>query len=220
MATTADDLLVAWRTAEAEALGAVGLTPAIPDVYAVALTDDGDWAGEAYLPKNTRGGAVNQEQPGPGVVHRPTEELLARLEGYEPGTAPPPKTVGALLTHVVPAPDSLRYNRITVRQAADVPAAVERTVELVRDRFLPWQHRYTDPDVVRDYLAARPYLGLLRYGNLRRLVVLDHLRGDDAGARAALDTYLAEYPGSKATDVQARHEAFVAGARQLLNDPR
>ncbi|WP_329258215.1 hypothetical protein OG417_20265 [Actinoallomurus sp. NBC_01490] len=211
-----DDLRAAWSSAEAVAFTGAGYRPDIEDVWTLELTGDGDWIGAVYLPKNTRGGSVNQAYPGPGVVHRPTEELLARLEGYEPGTEPPPKTVGGLLMHLIPPPDTFRYQRITVRTAEDIPAAVDRSLELAREHMLPWQRRYTDPAVLREYLAGKPYLKHLRYGNLRRLVVFEHLRGDDAGARAALDAYRAEYPGSRAPEVQARHEAFVAAAVALL----
>ncbi|GAA4201000.1 hypothetical protein [Actinocatenispora rupis] len=220
MTTTVDDLLATWRTAEADAFGALGWTPGMPDVYSIALTDDGAWTGEVRLPKNTRGGVVNQEYPAPGVIHRPTEDLLARLESYEPGTAPPPQTVSAVLDHVVPPPESFRYSRITVRRAEDVPDAVARTVELVRDRLLPWQRRHTDPDLVRDHLAGRPYLKILRAGNLRRLVLFEHLRGDDAGARTALDTYLAEYAEGLTPQDPAHHDSFVAGVGALLSRPR
>lgn len=220
METTAEDLLAAWRSAEAAALTGLGWTRDIPDVYETELTGDGRWAGRVYLPKNTRGGVVHQAYPAPGVIHRPTEELLVRLEAYEPGTAPPPETVGALLNQVVPPPETMRYSRITVRRATDIPGAVDRTVELVRDRLLPWLHQQADLDVVHDHLAGPPYPRNLRYPNLRRLVVFEHLRGDDAGARAALDTYLTEYPGSPAPEVQARHDAFVAAARELLRAPR
>jgi DNA-binding protein YbaB len=226
----------AWMDAEQQAMAGLGFHPveraAIPAevdgiseepcAYAMPLDDSGEWEALVTLRKlygGKFGRAVTQDGPSAGLAHRPTEQLIRELKRYRPGEGVQGVTMGTAGHGDLPTAEYPALTRLRVTDPDEIPAAVAETVRTVREVYLPLVRGWADVDRLVELFDGPPPGRAARTFWLERRAVLHHLRGDGAGASAALDelAQLTGDTGIEALDVP--DNAFADGMRVRLGQP-